>query len=545
MNAPRWLVLCLLISSSATAQQDSTSPQEVKPRSFRDRLALIEGDPESPFGSLDIETLEGEIERKLTATEREVFAMTDQGEWKTFEDDLIRFEHPSHPLFTVTPVDETNNEPIRVVGGVVSSADNSFERAYHLKVGDIHYGVILVREASWFDEGICRCGPIAFEKFWLEEGTALEFSLLPSGDVKKVQALGAKHRAVLFEWTHSVITQSAYARLGSSLRFKQTSPRSQAEWHALSKQERGVSGLIAWLERGDDASTVRNLLGTPTRTDGENLEFVSEKWLPEGNGYRTTLRVNLKGGAFDRLAPDWEKWVELPPKAGTLAWARARVGHWESDAASAADKKTIMPQELPQVVELFIKNGSHAKDPEWSDWSWIARKVVELGLKDPKVLKIVMERYKEEDLGHAHSNKILEAFEVRERQALFESRAKILLRSEDPNSGGELDDLFAMMRSDGTAFKELLHTSVVHSDENTRHLACNFAERLPRESAIELLQKGLLDATYMIRYIAASNIEKVVTQSDQEWLRAALAKEKDPDVKHLLELAIEAAEKKP
>lgn len=537
-------MLCLLSCSPAIAQQGNTSTQETRPRSFRDRVALVAADSESPFGARKIEYLEEEMGRKLTAEETAVFKMTGDGNWKTFEDDVIRFEHPANSLFTVTAMDEKSTDPIRAVGGVASIADNSFERAYQLKVGELYYGVILVREADWFDEGICRCGPIVFKKCLVTDGTALEFSILPSGDVKKVQALGAKHLAILFEWTHSVIPQSAYAKLGHSLRLKQASSRSQKEWHAISKQKRGMDGLIGWMERGDNASNVRALLGEPTRIEGDALEYVSEEWLPDGSGHRSTLRITLAGGVFDKFEPGWDIWEELPPKAGTLAWARARVEHWESDAASAADKKTLMPLELAQLVELFIQDGSHTKDPEWSDWSGVAQSAVELGLREPNVLKVVLERYKEEDLGHAHSNKILDAFEVPERQTLFENRAKILLGREQPNTGGELNDLFAMMKSDSPAYKELIKKSIAHSDENTRHLACDFAERLPRESSIAMLQIGLEDTSYMIRHIAASNIERVVTKSDLGWLQGRLAKEKDPDVKHLLKQAIEAANNK-
>lgn len=544
MNDVRLLLLGLLICAPCSAQDTGKAPPEAGKHSFRERLALVAANPESPFGSSKVEYLEEDMKRKLTAEERAVFEMTDSGKWKTFEDDVIRFEHPSHPLFSVTVLDEKMQKSIRVVGGVASRADNSFERAYHLKVGDLYYGVILVREADWFDEGICLCGPIVFKKCLLSDGTALEFSLLPSGDVKKVQALGAKHRAILFEWTHSVIPQSAYARLGRSLRFKQVSARSQEEWHAFSKQKRGVSGLVSWMERGDSTSKVLSLLGKPTQTMGETLEYVSEEWQPDGDGYRTTLRVDMKGGVFDRFGQGWEKWEELPPKSGTIAWARARLEHWESDKASEAEKKTVMPQELAQMIELFLKNGPSAKDPDWGDWSGIARGAIELGLKDRKVLDVVLQRYKEEELGHFYSNEILEAFEFADRQALFEKRAKLLMSRHQPDAGGELSNLLAMMDRHSPAFESLVTGGCAHADPDTRHTAYNLADRLPRATALALLRKGLEDSDDSARGMAAYSIDKVVTQTDIGWLRGLLAKEKNEEVKRALEQAIEAANQK-
>lgn len=544
MNARFSLFLCLFVCIPVLSLAQKADSPESRQRSFRERLALVAVDSESPFGAGKIEYLEEEVKRKLTAEERDVFEATDAGEWKVFEDDVIRFEHPMHPLFSVTVLDEKQREQIRVVGGVASMADNSFERAYHLKVGDLYYGVILVREADWFDEGICLCGPIVFKKCLLADGTALEFSLLPSGDVKKVQALGASHRAILFEWTHSVIPQSAYARLGRSLRFKQPSPRSLDEWHAFSKQKRGVVGLVTWMERGDSATKVRSLLGEPTRTEGEILEYVSEEWRSDGDGYRTTLRVNLKGGVFDRFEQSWNKWEEMPPKPETIAWARARLEHWTSDKASKADKKTVMPRELAQMVELFFKNGTKAKDPEWGEWSGIARGAVELGLKERRVLDVVLERYKEDDLGHFYSNEILEAFEFPGRQGLFEKRARVLLGREKPGEGGELNNLFAMMDRKNPSYQEIVKAGCAHADPDTRYTAYNFADRLPKPTALELLRKGLEDTDDSARRMAALNIDEVVTKSDLGWLRAQLAKEGDSDVKRGLEQAIEAANEK-
>ena len=114
----------------------------------------------------------------------------------------------------------------------------------------IPYGLVLVSNETWFDEGICFCGAIALKTFVPAEGTLLELSQLANGEIKKIQVISETHRAILFEWTHSVITQRAYARIGASLRLKPASHRAIDNWIALSKEKRSGEAGTGWLRPG-------------------------------------------------------------------------------------------------------------------------------------------------------------------------------------------------------------------------------------------------------------------------------------------------------
>jgi hypothetical protein len=519
-------------------------PALAAPKTFQERLALIKGDPKSPFGASGVGALEEQEGRKLTVEERAAFEMPDTGVWKVFEDEVLRFEHPDHPLFTATVLDEKKPGRIQVVGGVASMADNSFERAYHLKVGDLYYGVIFVREADWFDEGICMCGSIAFKKCALEDGTAIEFSLLDSGAVKKVQALGEKHRAILFEWTHSVVPQSAYARLGASLRFKMKSSRTLAQWHAFSEEKRGIDGLASWLERGSSTAEVKALLGEPTRVDGETLEYVTEEWRKDGAGFQTTLRVNLKGGTFDRFQDDWQAWKELPPKAGSIAWADQRLEYWDSDKATEKEKKTSMPGELKTITELFLANAGTAKGDDWDSWTSIAASVADRGVLDSKVMELVVKRFDEPGLSQRFGAKILVSYEYPNRkQLLLKEMERLLHGPVDDLAEFELDYLCDHVDQESPQFATLIKEACSHSYSGFRVEGFRHANFLPNSEAVNILRKGLDDEEYDARQAAAAKLDWVVSKADLGWLKQRLETEKDNQIKEELKDAIEAAEK--
>lgn len=506
---------------------------------------MIQVRTNSSFGASSLEALEEQEGRKLTVEERAAFEMPDTGAWKVFEDEVLRFEHPDHPLFTVTVLDEKKPGRIQVVGGVASMADNSFERAYHLKVGDLYYGVIFVREADWFDEGICLCGPIPFKKCVLEDGTAIEFSLLDSGAVKKVQALGEKHRAILFEWTHSVVPQSAYARLGASLRFKMKSSRTLAQWQAFSKEKRGIDGLANWLERGSSTAEVKALLGEPTRVDGDTLEYVADEWGDDGAGFQTTLRVKLASGNFDRLQDDWQAWKDLPPKAGSIAWAAQRLKYWNSDKATEKEKIDSMPAELKAITELFLAKVSTTRGDEWLKWTSIAASVVALDTSDPRLMEAVVARFDEPGLSQLYGAQVLVEYEYPQREQMFVKRVGRLLKEPTEEwSSSELELLWDNVEHEGPEFIAAVKAACSHADARIRADGFEETHFLKNAEAVSILKKGLDDEDYWARQAAAAKLDWVVSKADLGWLKQRLESEKDDAIKKELKEAIDAAEKR-
>ncbi|MBK8091064.1 MAG: HEAT repeat domain-containing protein [Verrucomicrobiaceae bacterium] len=535
-----FFTLCVWFLALATASAVFSAP-----KSFQERLALIKANPNSPFGASSLEALEQQEGRKLTAEERAAFETKDTGAWKTYEDEFLRFEHPDHSLFSVTVLGDQKSNRIQVVGGVASMADNSFERAYHLKVGSLYYGVIFVREADWFDEGICLCGPIAFKKCVQEDGTALEFSLLEGGQVKKVQALGGKHRAILFEWTHSVVPQSAYARLGASLRFKKKSSRTLAEWQALSKEKRGIDGLAAWLERGSTMTEVKALFGEPTRVDGDVLEYVADEWRRDGSGVQTTLRISFKGGVFEQFQEDGQSWKELPPKAGSAAWAESRLDYWQSDKAQEKEKKDVMPGELRAITDIFITNAKTAKGNDWTTWTRIAASVADLDTSEPRLLDPILARYSEPGLIQLYSTQVLEEYEYPQREQMLVMRMKRLLEEPVGEMGElELEFLWENVDHESQVFTDSVKKACSHLSPRIRVVGFDHAHFLKNKEAVNILKNGLDDEEHDVRMAAVDKLDWVVSRDDLEWLKKRLGGESDDQIKQELKAAIDAAEKR-
>lgn len=549
-SRPAWLLPLLLLSFTPALRAQQTAPR----LTFQERLSLIQKNPKSPFGASSWKGFEKDLGRELTPDERRAFESTDEGKWKTFEDDLIRFDLPDEPSLTVEVVDAQEEKPIEVIGGVASNADNRFERAYHLKVGgSLHYGVIFVCEAPWFDDGLCMCGPIVYKKCFLEEGTALEFSLLPSGNIKKVQALGAKHRAMLFEWTHSAIPQSAYVRLGRSLRLKQASPRSLQEWHAEARSQNGEDALLAWLERGDDAKTVAALLGDPTQRDKDGQWiYTREIWQADGAGYRSTLsfKMDPKRGYLGIGPEGGNGWNKLPPKPDTPAWAEQLMQDANDYRTSDAEKARIKKEDFPKITRLFLDHAATDKGNDWDSWIYIACAMTRQGWKDARIPEAVLKRYAEKDLLHHFSTEILAAYETKGRQQLFLDQMDLILALKEKEgkdqAGDEARALLPALDPKDPATQERVRRALQHPNSRVRNFACPSAACLPDTEAFSALKLVLDDENDYTRASAATALAHLVHAEDIPWLEERMKREEeDSTAKDALEKAIEAARSRP
>ncbi|RYD47708.1 MAG: hypothetical protein EOP85_04940, partial [Verrucomicrobiaceae bacterium] len=170
---------------------------------------------ESLYGAGGISSVEDQAGRKLDDAENRLLSRNADGKWRTFSDNLIEFEIPDDPILKVEPFDAAEKPRLQVVGGHVGTTDTSFDRVYRMTFNGLPYGMILVSDEKWFDEGGCFCGPVHLVNFVVADGNLLEISQLPDGALKKVQVINGSRRAILFEWTHSAITQEAYARIGT------------------------------------------------------------------------------------------------------------------------------------------------------------------------------------------------------------------------------------------------------------------------------------------------------------------------------------------
>jgi len=83
---------------------------------------------------------------------RALLAATRFDEWATYEDELVKLSYPKHELLKLEV--KGGKDGISVEGGVCTTVDNSFQRAYVLMAGPFTYGVLLVHKSDWMDDGV-------------------------------------------------------------------------------------------------------------------------------------------------------------------------------------------------------------------------------------------------------------------------------------------------------------------------------------------------------------------------------------------------------
>ena len=246
----------------------------------------------------------------------DVFRRATDMEWKTYTDDIISFELPDDPLIKINSLIPEARQPIEIVGSSVGTTERQFQRDYYVTVERRPYLTVFVAETSWFDRGTCFCGSIAFRRWIAMDGNLLQFSFMDDGNLKKGEALGARNRAILLEWTHTSITQHDYARIARSLRLKDRSTRTEEDWIQRTMEADPESNMIGWLRVGDSSERVQQLAGKPTKVDGETWIYVKERLGSDGDGYRSTVRVSMKDGKFGRFEKGWNSFEEVKSMRG-------------------------------------------------------------------------------------------------------------------------------------------------------------------------------------------------------------------------------------
>jgi hypothetical protein len=410
----------------------------------------------SEFEAFGAEYLRKESGAVLTAELLKIFERTADGAWKTFQDDLITFEYPDDPLLRVTPIEP--GEGFAIVGGAVGTADRSFKRAYRLVVGPrFPYLTIFVQETDRFDDGICLCGPIVHEQLIPADGSILRFSYLPSGAIKKVQALGAKHRAIALEWTHTAITQPAFARIGQSLRLRQPSQNTREQWMAKldaddpptpdwagshSKLRRSLS----WIAPQMTPEAVRALLGSPVKSTPAWDFFEEHIHMPDGQHWRFTSRVPYRDGQFMRFDAERAKAEELDPEPESVRWAEKlfRLDERQPIPGLEAEKPKAKPsrRNAKAVVEAFLKRADEHNGEHWRRWCAAMAAAFEAELGDPRVLARVEDTFLDLDRDQIDAINVLTAAASSRLVELCLSRARLIVeKGSTPRAADRLGEI--------------------------------------------------------------------------------------------------------
>lgn len=320
-------------------------------------------------------------DKKPDAAMRELLAATRFDEWETFEDELVKLSYPKHPLLKL----EVNGgeKGVSVEGGVCTTVDNSFQRAYILKAGPFTYGVFLVTVADWLDDGICLCGPMVHHVYRMEDGCLVRFSLLPGGAVKKAQKLGGKLRLMAFEWTHLACQREIYEQLVERMTLKDKHPWDAARFEAEVAKRYGMAGRSGWLHPGTSLAEaiVKLAAATPPEkwwgvvglidrlTDDHQVRDprIVTAILGQGRGNETEVDI-LKRCAPDEL-PKWlaakltAMRMEKPSQQGPASMFSDPVSDRARDAAALLGELALSD---PATAAAAARELFATAEPAWT-----------------------------------------------------------------------------------------------------------------------------------------------------------------------------------
>lgn len=299
----------------------------------------------------------------------EFLAMEEFDEWETFEDEVVKLVYPKHPLLKL----EVNGgkEGIEVEGGVCTTVDNSFQRAYILKAGEATYGVFLLTKASWLDDGICLCGPMVHHVYRVEDGCLARFSLLPGGAVKKAQLLGDKVRLMAFEWTHLACKRPVYEEMVERMTLKIPHRWSEGRLHEEVSRRYGMEGRAGWLAPGFTISKADEIMAKSSEESG-----TLRSWSDLQDNYPARLEAVFENGMLVRLTTEGIERTGEEAVMGSLDWAEDRLelltrGPRDPDPfkeTTPPPKPT--PEQLAEIVEAVVALSRKMPDSDW--WRCVA-----------------------------------------------------------------------------------------------------------------------------------------------------------------------------
>ncbi|MGW8256143.1 MAG: hypothetical protein ACWGMZ_01525 [Thermoguttaceae bacterium] len=474
-------------------------------------------------------------------------------EWVRHEDEFLSFRMPDDPRIRLEI--KTPEDRIPVAGGPIRSEGISFFRCYRLTFKGETYCLLLLDRQSKFDDSVCFCGHVAYEKYLQHHGALYRFSLLENGRVKKIQVLGEGMRLVLFEWTHMPIHPEVYAQIALSVRWRHP-PRDLKALTAKVQQEYGKAGF---LEMGMDRAAVVALLGPPTSEDHGLLRYVfrrSNDKPPGSEIEEVTWQIPLTDGKLVNLSPDWRQDRKLPPERNSVQWVLAKLDsrQGESDSVDPARQEELRPL-LSRVIDYLPK----AHEGHWWMLCRAAHLLAQRDVKDARVPEIIKKRYLDPQLSARDASEILHEYEPKENQALFVKRIRLEMSlackpdaiKEQADLGYNrfpLKQLLGYVRSNCDERNAIILEAIKHPHAGIRMDGYSYSADLPKSVARPRLQKGLGDSSAEVRAYCAGALVELSASSDAEnpedlaLLRAQLAKEKDERVIEALREAIKQLE---
>lgn len=333
-------------------------------------------------------------EGKADPALKELLGLEKFDEWETFEDEAVKLVYPKHPLLKL----EVNGgkEGIEVEGGVCTTVDNSFQRAYVLKAGEATYGVFLLTKANWLDDGICLCGPMVHHVYRVEDGCLARFSLLPGGAVKKAQLLGDKVRLMAFEWTHLACKRPIYEEMVERMTLKIPHRWKEDRLHDEVSRRYGMEGRAGWLAPGLSIAKADEIMAKSSKESGP-----IRSWMDLQENYPAMLEATFENGMLVKLTTEGIKRTGEEAVKGSIDWAEDRFellnrGPRDPDPFKETNPPPKpKPEQLSEIVEAVAS--LLVKIPEVDWWrcvSLTAELSTDHGIHDARFTKAILARGK-------------------------------------------------------------------------------------------------------------------------------------------------------
>lgn len=522
--------------------------------SVKHRVQLIEAnDKHAKYHAKKFERIEDPIVKKLALKKN-------YSQWKRYEDEYVSFIYPDEP--NVKLEIKKPEDRIPVSGGVVGTTENTFFRTYRLVIGEETYCALLLDEVNSFDDGICFCGAIEYQKLLVDDGVIFRYDLLENGSVKKIQALSDRYRVVVFEWTHLPIQQDPYIRIGSSIRFKKPGGGKKLRNNAIAKY-----GGIGFLERGMTKVEVIKLLGNPT-VDGDS-KLVYDR--VDGRDVdRYTVPIDSKG-LFSGFGVSCYEYIKLPPEYGSADWIIEKVsaasgGHaLFGDDDKDYDLGSLTAKDIRYIFERFQELTPEMEDDEWRGLCQAIHKLADMGHKDERVLGVVREKFKRgyvndeahwiidkykpadyENLlidqvkkGYAKADAEYARWESDGGKNVKEEFGDDFDINEDMIFGLGLHNLFCFLGDESNRAHDMILIGMKHKHPAVRAEAYSFWHYLPSPLSGERLRQGLADNSYSVRRECAEEFaDEVGTKADLPVLKKVREIEENEEVLEFIEAAI-------
>ena len=462
-------------------------------------------------------------------------------QWKSFEDDKVKFSYPDHEAISV---EIKRGEPVPVDGDRVSSVDTSFSRAYRITAGGDTLLVVMLREAEWLDDGICLCGTIVYTRYLLRNGNLYRFSFLENGVLKQMQVLGDKDRLMMFEWTHLPIHHKVYRQIARSLELKSEGSWGERDCRTRVIDRYGPEGVIGWFDEGSTDESIEKVLGKPTQTKSNGVRVW--EYPKAEDGYRWTERISLPfaDGELLRFDSDYydSAWNDREAIKGGIPWMMQAAEPYE-DPPVRGEQAKKMPADLKEELLAMFLEKANDKDADFNSLCQVLKILVEQGVQDEKALNIVRKRFAAAGdhyaawvLHEAGHSKDVTLFIEKVRQVYAEA-------TENPERDFGLSDLhnwLAFIPDEDERYAGLLRDGLNSPNADVRESAYYFLDSapFPEKERTDLVHAGLNDPSARVRYWATRYYDKeTMTNRDWKLLRKAAEKEKDEsNLKEMREL---------